>query len=174
MHRATRAHPKTVYDNGYMPPAIFEWHGVEYEHNPKSADWYWAIGIVATALGIAVLLFGNYLLALVVVVATTTLVLHARRHPPKHRFAIIEGGLLIDSDLFMFDRMHSFSMFEYIEGNRPPVLSIKYDSWIHPHLLIPLNHVDADALYAHLLSHISEAHHPHTIHDVVAHWLGFR
>jgi hypothetical protein len=156
-----------------MPQAIFEWHGREYDHNPKTADWYWALGIVATALIIAAVLFGNYLLALLIVAGAVAVALHAAKHPPTHRFAIIEHGLLIDNDLHPFEHIHSFSVFEYIEGNRPPVLSIKTESWFSPHLLIPLHGVDADAVYAHLLTRVDEKEHPHTLSDLVAAWLGF-
>jgi uncharacterized membrane protein YoaT (DUF817 family) len=156
-----------------MPQAIFEWHGQEYEHNLKSADWYWAVGIIATALVIAAVLFGNYLLAALVVIATVALALHAARHPPLHRFAIVDQGLMIDNDLHPYEHMHSFAVFEYIEGNRPPVLSIKTASWFSPHLVIPLNEVDADALYEHLLAHVDEGEHQHSLTDLVAAWLGF-
>ena len=56
---------------------IAEWQGREYEHNPKSADWYWALGIVGVATTIASLLFGNYLFAFLILIATTVLALHA-------------------------------------------------------------------------------------------------
>src|SRR3990167_9597025 len=130
-----------------MSNAIFAWEGVEYEHNPKSGDWYWAVGIVATAAVIASVLFANYLLAVLVVIAAVTLALHAAKHPPTHRFAITEEGLVIDNDLHPYEHMRSFAMLEYIEGDGTPVLSIKTESWFSPHLLIPLNNVDADAMY---------------------------
>jgi len=156
-----------------MPNAIFAWEGVEYEHNPKSGDWYWAVGIVATAAVIASVLFANYLLAVLVVIAAVTLALHAAKHPPTHRFAITEEGLVIDNDLHPYEHMRSFAMLEYIEGDGTPVLSIKTESWFSPHLLIPLNNVDADAMYEHLLIRIDEGEHRHTLSDLVAAWLGF-
>jgi hypothetical protein len=156
-----------------MPPAIFEWYGQEYEHNPKSADWYWAVGIIATALVIAAVLFDNYLVAALIVIAAITISLHAAKHPPTHRFAITEHGLLIDHELYPYENMHSFAMFEHIEGGHPPVLSIKNDSWFSPHLLISLHEVDADELYIHLLERIDEGEHPHSLSDLVASWLGF-
>ena len=156
-----------------MSNAIFEWEGVEYEHNPKSGDWYWAVGIVATAAVIASILFANYLLAVLVVIAAVTLALHAAKHPPTHRFAITEEGLVIDNDLHPYEHMRSFAMLEYIEGDGTPVLSIKTESWFSPHLLIPLNNVDADAMYEHLLIRIDEGEHRHTLSDLVAAWLGF-
>ena len=75
--------------------SVFEWEGREYEHNPKSADWYWALGIVAVAGTVALVLFGNYLLAVLVVVATVAIALHAAKTPPLHRFQLTEHGLFI-------------------------------------------------------------------------------
>jgi hypothetical protein len=156
-----------------MPEAVFEWHGREYEHNPKSADWYWAIGIIAAALAIATFLFGNYMLTVLIVIAATALALHAAKHPPVHRFMLTERGLMIDNDLHLYEYINSFSMLEYIDAGRPPVLSIKTDHWFSPHLLIPLKNVDADAMYAYLLTKIDEGEHKHSLTDLVAAWLGF-
>ena len=71
----------------FMPrEALLEWEGREYDHNPKSADWYWALGIIAVAATVASVLFGNYLLAVLVIVAAIALALHAAKRPPLHRF----------------------------------------------------------------------------------------
>ena len=157
----------------YMPQAVFEWEGQEYEHNPKSADWYWAIGIIATTAAIASLLFANYLLALLIIIAAITLALHAAKKPVVHHFKLTDRGLLIDTSLHPYEHMRTFSVFEYIEVDKPPVLSIHTESWFFPHLLIPLIEVDADAVYLYLLEHIDEAEHHHTLSDLVAAWLGF-
>ena len=156
-----------------MPHALFEWKGQEYEHSPKSADWYWAVGIIATAALIAAILFGNFLLATLSIIAAVALALHAMKQPPIHRFILTDQGLVIGNQLHPFENMRSFSVFEYLEGDKPPVLSIKTESWFSPHLLIPLAEVDADAVYAHLLDHIDEAEHEHSLTDLVAAWLGF-
>lgn len=153
--------------------AIAEWQGREYDHTPKSADWYWALGIVAVAVAIASLLFGNFLLALLVVVAAAAIALHAAKEPPMHTFRLVDTGLMIGEDLHPYEKMHSFTVLEDIEGELPPLLSIKTASWHSPHLVIPLEGVDPDLIYAHFLHHIDEEDHPHTISDLVAAWLGF-
>lgn len=152
---------------------LFEWTGTEYNHNPKSADWYWALGIIAVACAIAAILFGNYLFATLVVVAAVTIALHATRVPPVHQFRLTEHGLMIGEDLHPFSRMQSFTVLEDIEGEFPPILSIRNDSWLSPRLTLPLNDVDVDAVYAFFLTQIDEAAHPHTFSDVVGAWLGF-
>lgn len=152
---------------------LIAWEGKEYEHNPKSADWYWALGIIATAAIIATVLFGNILLALLILVAAGTIALQAAKHPRTHSFELTEQGLVIGNDLHSFERMLSFSVLEDIEGKFPPVLSIKTESVFSPHLVVPLEGVDADAVYAFFLEHVDEGEHHHTFPDLVAAWLGF-
>jgi hypothetical protein len=86
---------------------------------------------------------------------------------------ITERGLTIGHDLYPFEEMESFSVLEDIEGQYPPVLSIKNDSWLTPHLTVPLDGVDADLVYAYLLTRIDEGVHKHTFTGLVAAWLGF-
>ena len=155
------------------PTIIAEWKGREYDHEPKSADWYWALGIIAAAAAIASALFGNYLFALLIIIAASALALHAAKEPPLHRFALVEQGLMIGEELHPFERMVSFSVYESIEGDLPPRLSIKNDTWFSPHLIIPLAQVDVDAVYEYFLERVEEREHPHTIVDLVAAWLGF-
>jgi hypothetical protein len=159
-----------------MPPphkVLLEWEGREYDHNPKSADWYWALGIIAVAATVACVLFSNYLLATLVVIAAVTLGLHASRQPPLHRFQLVEEGIVIGDDLHPFSKMMSFSVLEDVRGEWPPMLSIKTESLLSPHLIIPLEGVDADDVYAHFLQNVDEAEHKHSVVDLVAAWLGF-
>ncbi len=153
--------------------ALLEWEGREYDHSPKSDDWYWALGIISVAGTVAAILFGSYLIATLIIIAAATLALHAAKHPPLHRFQLVEQGLFIGDELHRFERMLSFSVLEDIEGKLPPMLSIKTESWFSPHLVVPLEGVDADAVYAYFLHHVDEDEHHHTFSDLVAAWLGF-
>ena len=153
--------------------SILEWEGREYDHNPKSTDWYWAVGIIATASAVASVLFGNYLLAVLIIIAAVAFALHASKQPPVHRFRLVEQGIMVGDDLHPFERMTSFSVLEDVNGELSPMLSIKTDSWLSPHLIIPLEGVDADAVCAFFLEHVDESEHRHTFVDLVASWLGF-
>ena len=152
---------------------IATWEGREYDHSPKSADWYWALGIVTVAGAIASVLFGSFLLAFLIIIAAGAIALHAAKQPPIHTFRLAEEGLLIGDDLHPFEKMTSFSVLEDVEGELPPLLSIKTESWHSPHLVIPLVGVDADMLYEHFLHHVDEDEHKPTFVDLVAAWLGF-
>ena len=152
---------------------LFEWEGREHDNSPKSADWYWVLGIIATASAIATVLFGNYLLTVLIIVATATIAIHSTKSPPIHQFRIVEQGLVIGEELHPFEKMISFSMLEDINEKLPPLLSIKNESWISPHLVIPLDGVNANAVYEHFLRKVNEGEHSHTFVDLVAVWLGF-
>jgi hypothetical protein len=152
---------------------LVEWEGREYDHTPKSADWYCALGIIAAALAIASVLFDNYLLALLIVAAAFALALHASKLPPPHHLKLVERGLLIGEELHSFDHMISFSILVDSEGALPPLLSIKNKTWFSPHLVIPLADVDAEAVYLHFAQYVEEDEHTHTFTDLVAAWLGF-
>lgn len=153
--------------------ALLEWEGREYDHNPKDSDWYWVVGIIAVAGTIASILFGNYLLALLVIIAAASLALHGAKQPPLHRFRLVEQGIMIGDELHPFARMISFSVLEDVEGEFPPMISIKTESWLSPHLIIPLEGVDVDMVYNYFLQHVDEDEHHHTFTDLVAAWLGF-
>ncbi|MDP2652151.1 MAG: hypothetical protein Q8O94_03375, partial [bacterium] len=125
---------------------LLEWEGREYDHTPKSADWYWALGIIAAAIAVAAVLFSNYLFAFLIAAAAAAIALHAAKEPPLHRFRLVEQGLVIGEELHPFERMISFSVLEDIENELPPLLSIKNETWLSPHLVIPLVGVDADVV----------------------------
>lgn len=152
---------------------LFEWEGRECDHNPKSADWYWVLGIIATATAVASMLFSNYLLAFLIIVAAAAIALHAAKQPPLHRFHLVEQGLVIGDELHPFEKMISFSVLEDVAGELSPLLSIKNETWFSPHLVIPLDGVDADAVYEYFLQHVDENEHVHSLADLMAAWLGF-
>lgn len=152
---------------------LLEWEGQEYNYNPKSADWYWTLGIIAVACAIAAILFANFLMAVLIGLAAAALALHGAKRPPTHHFRLLEDGIGIDQDFHPFSRMKSFSVLEDVEGEFPPMLSIKTIDWLTHHLTIPLRPEDADMVYEHFLEHVEEAEHHHTIVDLVADWLGF-
>jgi len=159
---------------GYMArPPLFTWEAREYDHLPKSAEWYFALGIVALAGTVAAILFTDYLVAVLIVVAAGALALHAAKVPEIHQFSLVEEGLMIGNEFHPYTRMESFTVFEDPEDELPPLLSIKTESWLSPHLVIPLQDVDGEAIYLHFLERVQEEDHPHTLPDLVAAWLGF-
>lgn len=139
--------------------ALFEWEGTEYRFEDKSADWYWALGIIATAVAIAAVLFNNVLLALLVLVAGVVVGIHAAKHERIHRFRVTEDGIFIDTSFYDFRKMLSFSVLEYADETIPPSLSLKTKYFLSPHLLVPINDHDPIKVYEYIALHLPEGRH---------------
>lgn len=146
-------------------PAAFEWYAKEYEFAKKSADWYWAVGIIAVGGAIAAVIFANFLLAILIVVAAGSIGLVAAKPVTEHRFSLTEQGLEIDDRLYHYDTMMHFSVLEYLEKDLPPALSIKTRSILTPHLLVPLDGVDPDEVYEFVLARVEEGRHDQSVID---------
>ncbi|MCI0597684.1 hypothetical protein L0Y34_01260 [Candidatus Parcubacteria bacterium] len=144
---------------------VFMWEGREYQFEEKSTDWYWALGIVATAAVIASVLFGNLLLALVIAAASVAVALAASKGARIHRFAILDEGIAIDNRFFPFENMLHFSILEYADETLPPSLSIKTRHFLSPHLLIPIVGHDPLEIYHYMELHLPEGRHDESVMD---------
>ncbi len=154
-----------------MPHAAFEWQGHEYAIEDRSADWYWALGIVATGAAITAVLFGNVLFALVIALGTAAIALEAAKQPALHQFALSEHGIQIGSRIYPFENILSFSFVEYLDETLPPALSIKTTSIFAPHLMIPITDVDPIAIFDFLETHVPHEPHEPTFTDHLSVWL---
>jgi hypothetical protein len=157
-----------------MPRApLFSWEGKEYEHRPKTADWYWVVGIISISIAAASILFQNYLLAIVIILAAGALMIHAHKEPPLHSFILTEQGLFIGEEFHPYEKMLSFSIMEDADESFPHILSIKTESLLSPHLVIPLVGVSSEAIHRVFTSRVEEEEHRPNLTDMVAGWLGF-
>lgn len=148
-----------------MATPLFEWYGRQYSFEERGTDWYWAVGIVATAAALTSLLFGNILLALVIVAGAGALTLQASKQSREHHFGIYEEGIAIDDNLYLYEDMRDFSVLEFIDPEQPPALSIKTNHIMAPHLWIPINDHDPEVIYEYVNQHIEEGFHEETILD---------
>lgn len=153
-------------------PPIFEWHGKEYASEEKSADWYWALGIITVAIVIACVIFNNVLLGLLAAAAAIAIALQAAKHPRIHRFAITETGVAIDMHFYPFEKMLHFSVLEYADESLPPSLSIKTKVLLAPHLLIPIVGYDPVDVYDYIAAHLPEGNHHESAIDRIIDLIG--
>lgn len=152
---------------------IFEWDGKEYEFEERGSDWYWALGIISAAAILTSILFGNILLALVILAGAITVGLQAAKAHHDHHFAIYEDGLAIDDDLYLYEDMRDFAVLEYLDETLPPALSIKTNHILAPHLLIPIHDYDPVEVYEYISQHLPEGMHEETLIERITALLRF-
>ncbi len=129
------------------------WNAYEHEHVERSAEWFWGLGIVAVCVAVTSILFGDFLFALVILMAAVTLALLARRPPHLSEFEISEKGIRIDDVLHRYETILAFWVTDEHEGAE---LLIDTTKWLSPNLVIPIEGVDAAAVRAYLKERVEE------------------
>lgn len=158
-------HPK-------LRPAII-WEAHEYFYQEKTADWYWAAGIISASIAVLSIFFGNILLALLIIIGGFTLCLLAARRPNFLRFEINHTGLLIDRTLYPYATLESFWVEDNNHLDEHSKVLFKSKKVVTPLIVIPLEEVDPEMLRDFLLNHLPEIQHHEPFAQKVLERFGF-
>lgn len=144
-----------------------EWETPEYEHFDKDLGWYKGVVIVTVIAVILSLLFKNFLLALILLTGGFTIMLYGSRLPSTINVKLVRKGVVINKDLYLYQKLRSFWISDEHGEIRTPKLIIEADRFFLPHLVIPLANVDREAVRNYLLQYLPEVHHEESFADVL-------
>lgn len=130
------------------------WSVITHEHRERSVDWFWALGLIALAAGVASVLFGNVLFAIVIFLAAGSVGFLAARGPREHLVKIDDHGIAIDGTRYPFSSIHSF----WIEhGVEFPRLFMTLKGALTPHFSLTLDsEAQGKSVREHLARHVEE------------------
>ncbi len=115
-----------------------EWQAPEYNHTPRTADFFWAIGLVTLmACGIA-LYFANYVFAVFILISGACLILFTIREPENMNFIIETEGLTIGKDKYEWKDIKSFNIKKSDKGQDNAKLLIETSKYFLPIYTIPV------------------------------------
>ncbi|MCR4274662.1 MAG: hypothetical protein NUW02_01255 [Candidatus Campbellbacteria bacterium] len=146
------------------------WKTLEYEHKPRSSDWFWGLGIIAIAGVILSIFLGNFLFGVVIGVGAVALGLHALRHPHIIECEIQDRGVRIGDTLFPYRTLESFWIDERLIPNR---LLLKSQKMFMPHIIVPLADISTDEVRDTLLQYLDEEEVHETFSDRIVELAGF-
>ena len=112
------------------------WEAPEHYHTEKSNDWFWVVGIIAIASAIAAFFFGNFLFAILILVASVSLSLVALRHPKVIPFSVSTRGVSVDDTLYTYSSLDSYFIDEV--NYSTPQLLLKTKKFYLPLVVLPL------------------------------------
>lgn len=161
----------TLEEKGVTRQAL-SWKGHEYIHFKKTADWYWALGLIAVAGAMAALVFNNVLFAILILILAFVLAIFASRHPEEVSFSITQRGVRIDDALYPFQTLESFGI-EEVSTQHIPQLILKSKKNLVPNIVIPLEHVNANEVHDFLHTYLQEEDLKEPLTHKVMEWLGF-
>ncbi len=146
------------------PHLPLTWQAYEYHHREKSNDWFWALGIIAVGGIVAAIFLHNLLFALLILVASVAIGLFAAREPDLVTFAITRRGIRIDDDLYPYQNLDGFWIEDISEAHVPKLL-LKSKKVLMPMIVIPIEEVEPEDVYAALLYFLPEEE----LHEPFAH-----
>ncbi len=130
------------------------WFGPEFFHWEKGVEWYSAVGIIAFALVVVSVIFGNYIFAILIVVAVVALVLFSLRGPRIVNVEINNRGVVLDKYFYSYKNLTSFYLDE--ESLHPKIL-FKSSRFLMPYIHLPITEdVDAGQIRNFLLQYLEE------------------
>lgn len=145
------------------------WQGPEHNYTPKSRDWYTAVAIITVTMAGLALIFGNFIFAILIIVSSFTLCLHAA-HPPKTiKFELTNKGVVVKDILYPYSSLESF----WITETENPVLIIKSKKLLVPYIYLPMNDEDTDDARYILSAYLKEAEHQESLSQKIMERLGF-
>ena len=169
-----RLYNKTLWYNlNNMALAGFklEWDAHEYEHKERSSDWFWASGIIAFALAIVSVIFGNIIFGILVLLSTFSLSLYINRPPENTHITVTEQGIIKDRLHYPYSTLASF----WIDEEHPhKKIILKSQKIFMPFIIIPLGEdVDTSRLRRTLARYMDEEFHSLPLVERVLEFLGF-
>lgn len=153
-----------------MIAPIIEWNAPEHHHVEKTSDWYWAVGVIACTIAALAFIFGNVIFGIFIIVATTTLLIHASRRPQIVHCEINDRGVVVDNTLYPFLNLESF----WIDAHNPrPKILLKSQKFLMPYISVHIDEVNPEDVRAVLLNYIAETEHLEPITQKLLERCGF-
>ena len=136
------------------PTPVFSWDVITHVHKERTADWYWALGLIAVvAAGISMWL-GNLLFAIIILVSAGSLGMLAARGPREHSVHVSERGISIDGTVYAYTSLKSFWVDNHPEQ---PRLYLMTYGVMAPHITLPLDdQTQGEQVRSYLVSRVEE------------------
>ncbi len=152
---------------------ILEWDSYSREPVERSEDWFWGLIVVAFFATIISLIFGNLLLAIIIVLGAFSLYHHERRPADTHLMVKIDKrGVQLNSELFTYEKIRSFWV-EELRDNKPPTLVLHYQRMFVPNIHIPIFGPSPEEVRQTLLEFGEEEKHQETFTEHIFETFGF-
>ena len=135
---------------------ILRWSAYEHEHIERSADWFWALGIVAISIGLVSILFHDVLFAVLILIAAVTIAILAVHPPELVEFEVSERGIRVAGKLHRYDEIIAFWVEDEHEHKDHPLLLVDTSKFMHANIIIPIEHIDPHIVRAYLKEHAEE------------------
>ncbi len=126
-----------------------EWSALEYEEKERSADWFWALGIIVVTSSLAAIIYSNYFFAALLILSGILLGFFAVKKPDLVFYELNDKGLRIRTRFYPFENIKSFWVQKGLsvqEAETKPVLFVKSERLFMPIIAVPIENAWAERI----------------------------
>ena len=152
-------------ENTSLPP--IRWQALEYERRERSSDWFWGLGLLMIVGSILSLIFGNFLLAIIILLGGGILLKQNKSEPMMIDFEAGPEGIKAGRTFYPYKNLDSF----WITTEGTPKLLLESKRSFLPLIDLPLGGTDPKTLYNYLSKKLKAEEHEKSFINVLADWL---
>ena len=147
------------------------WKSLEYTKKERTADWYWAVIIIAISIVVISFLTGDGFFGILIIIATVTLLIFSTHEPKLMDIMIDQRGLIINQDMYPFVNLEAF----WVDISEPNNLKIIFQSkkTFMPLIVIPLDEYHHLDIRDFLLQYLPEKEMHEPVSQKIMEKLGF-
>jgi len=159
------------FDSTRRPRSI-TWQTLEYKHQERHPDWFWMVGLFG-ALGIIIAIVTlNFLFAVVLLIATFSVMMYAARKPEVINITINRRGVQIKNDFYPYSNITAFAIKD-VEEEGEDRLILHINRFLLPHVTVRLEDSDIIIVREFLSEFLLEEPYEEPWVDVITERLGF-
>jgi len=154
--KGAEAHARGAKAHARSPEGktIITWIAPEYISHRKSTKWYVIAGTVVAAVIAFAFIYGNWTMALAVIVFTAVYQLTHTYHPPKNiKISVTELGIRVGHMFFPYSHIQAFWIF-YKPGLQTLNLRVAKNFWSD--IIVQLNDQDPVEVRSYLVGQVPE------------------
>ncbi|MDD5031732.1 MAG: hypothetical protein PHR36_01660 [Patescibacteria group bacterium] len=141
--------------NQEKEPENISWPVPEYDKHEKSGSWYIFYSIVAFLLILYSFLSGNFLFAVIIIIAAIVIVLRDGQEPDLVKISLTEEGVMVGKKFHDYDDFKNFSII-YKPQREIKNLYFEFNNSLKPRLSIPLGKMNPLLIRKKLLKYLPE------------------
>jgi len=147
-----------------------KWQAPEYHHYERSADWFWAVGIITVCITVLAFIFNNALLGILILLSVGILIFYAVRAPQDVEYEINRKGVVVGHTLHPYLTIESF----WVETRTiEPKIILKSKKALQPYIIIPVHNDSVDEVSTVLHQFLEEKELAEPASHKVMEYLGF-
>jgi uncharacterized membrane protein YobD (UPF0266 family) len=148
-----------------------EWNVPEHVYRERTNDWFAAVFVIAAVLIAAELYFSNYVVIVLIILATCGVLIVAKKQPKIVHVAISKTGVKLSNVFYPFSELDAFAIIDHPTEHK---ILLESNKTYLPLIIIPIpDEVDRESVFELLAKSLPHKEMREPFAHVISDYLGF-